>query len=258
MKYDYINFVTWNLDYWKRTCTDISNSLYKSPETINLWKKLVRYNLDQLNADIILLQEINPFFIFETSYKQADLHCYEFEINRKKIYYHEFSKELEREGVEKANFWGSSIITDEKYKLLEKNIFDKASGFMCYDFRLNSEKTVTVINYYNKAKYGQYYCDKDFITALEQIIKTKSENLIILAGDFNSNINSYNKRTFTDISNMGFITKTKNIGTTMVNYEYQNDHIFVNDNMNKCIQDIHKFSQWNITDHFGLSCTIKL
>jgi endonuclease/exonuclease/phosphatase family metal-dependent hydrolase len=246
------------LDYWKRTCNDRSNSLYKSPETINLWKEFVKYNLAQLNADIILLQEINPFFIFESSYEQTDLPYYEFKIDRKNIYYHELSKELEQEKVDKINYWGSSIIVDEKYRLLDKNISEGGNAFMCYDLQLNDEKIVTVINYYNKAKYGQYCHNKNIITALERIIKTKSENLIMLAGDFNSNSDDYNKQTFIDINSMGFVNKTKDIGTTMVNYEYQNDHIFVNDKMNKYIKNIHKFFQWNITDHFGLSCTINV
>jgi len=94
---------------------------------------------------------------------------------------------------------------------------------------------------------------------LDKLMENKKDNLIILAGDFNSDGKYYlDKQTFEDIVKAGFINKTLQIGTTMVNYDYQNDHIFVNKNMNEHIKDIHKFSQWNIADHFGLSCTIKI
>jgi endonuclease/exonuclease/phosphatase family metal-dependent hydrolase len=79
-----------------------------------------------------------------------------------------------------------------------------------------------------------------------------------LAGDFNTNFNNIDKSIYQEIIDIGLIDKTKNIGSTMVKYDYQNDHIFVNKIMDQYVCNIRKFSQWNISDHFGIECTIKL
>lgn len=259
MAYNYIRFISWNLDFWKRTCNDRSSSFYKSQEMVNLWKEQAKYNLSQLQADFVLLQEINPFSIHNEKYEQTATHNYDLKIDRNSIYYYELAKQLEQEKVEKKNFWGLSIIADEKFNLLEKYSSNEQDTFMCCDFQLAVDKVVTIINFYNKAKNGKYSFNANFIASLENIVKNKNGNMIILAGDFNSDINDYqNKEAFMSIIDMGFINKTEKIGTTMINYDYQNDHLFVNKTMDQHIRDIRKFKQWNITDHYGLSCTIKL
>jgi endonuclease/exonuclease/phosphatase family metal-dependent hydrolase len=257
MKYDYIHFVTWNLDFWKRTCNDKNNFLFKSPENIKIWKEQVRYNLSQLASEFVFIQEINPYSIYGINYEQKNTSNYELKIDRNNVFYYEFSSDLEDEKVEKQNYWGSSLLVDEKYKKINKDYLTK-NGILSCDFEISEGKNITVINYYRKSHFGKYYFEKDFIDNIKNIMTNKKDNLIMIAGDFNTNFNNIDRSIYQNIIDIGLIDKTKDIGSTMVKYDYQNDHIFVNKIMDKYVDNIRKFSQWNISDHFGIECTIKL
>jgi hypothetical protein len=276
MSYSYVTFVSWNLDYWKRTCNDNENFLYKSPEDINMWKNFARFNLSQLQSDFVLLQEINPFIVYDKKYEQKNIPIYNFTIDRKNIFYHELSKELESEYVDGRNYWGSAIILDRKYRLIDsyysntkdydENWYFGKIGLMCYDFQLienpldeKQNEKITIINFYNKSHFGKYKINDNIITELGKIINNKKENMILLAGDFNSQTDDYiNKIAFEKIINMGFIDKTVGMGSSMLDYNYQNDHLFVNKKIDDRITSIKMFSQWNISDHAGIKCTIKI
>ena len=140
---------------------------------------------------------------------------------------------------------------------------------LCYDYNIGNNG-ITIINLYrsprNSLEEFNYIIDD-----IKLIIDKNDNNLIILAGDFNLSTqptknypNGYPgaENIFNRISSLGFINCTmekyrKHIKT--VNYiEYQNDYIFVNSNLNKYVVNIGKFSQWNISDHFGIYCTIKI
>jgi endonuclease/exonuclease/phosphatase family metal-dependent hydrolase len=257
MKYDYIHFVTWNLDFWKRTCNDKKSSFFKSSENIKIWKEQVKYNLSQLNSEFVFIQEINPYVMYGINYDQKNIPNYEFKIDRNNVFYYEFSKELEEENVESQNYWGSALLVDEKYKKSNENVLIK-DGIMSCDFEISAERNITVINYYKKSHFGKYYFGKNFISDIKNIVLNKKDNLIILAGDFNTNFDNIDRAIYKEIVNMGLIDKTKDIGSTMVKYNYQNDHVFVNKIMEQYVCDMRKFSQWNISDHFGIECIIKL
>jgi hypothetical protein len=59
---NYINIITWNMDFWKKTCNNPTSKLYKSERIIKLWQDRVYFDLVQLDADFLILQEINPYF----------------------------------------------------------------------------------------------------------------------------------------------------------------------------------------------------
>jgi hypothetical protein len=276
MNYKYINFVSWNLDYWKRTCNDKENFLYKSPEIVDMWKNHVRFNLSQLHSDFVLLQELNPFALYNRDFERKNLPMYNFKMDRRNIFYHEFSRELESEYVDEGDYWGSAIISDQKYPLID-NYYSKINdydenwyfgkiGLMCYDFQLSENlsdekqnRTITIINFYNKSHCKEYIINDNIISDLEKTVNAKKDNMILFAGDFNSQADDYiNKQAFDEIINMGFIDKTTGMGSSMLDYNYQNDHVFVNKELDNCITNIKMFSQWNISDHAGIKCTIKI
>jgi hypothetical protein len=172
MKYNYVHFVTWNLDFWKHICNDKNNFLFKSTENINIWKEQVKYNLSQLDSEFVFIQEINPYFIYGVNYDQKNIPNYELKIDRKNIIYYEFSKELDAEKVERQNYWGSALLVDEKYKKSNENNFIK-NGIMSSDFKISEEKSITVINYYRKSHFGKYYFENDFIMDIKNIVLEK-------------------------------------------------------------------------------------
>jgi len=276
MSVDYINIVSWNLDFWRKTCNDPESKFYKSDRIRNIWKDHVYYNLFQLDADFLLLQEINPYYFCNINdYRNLDtnpLSIYEFSADQKNIYYHELYQELASElgDLTKTSIlWGSAIIANTKYEFIQ-NYNDQPlynefkyygnKSLMCYKFKLPNNKTITIINHYKKNEfYKGYDYDDNFINLLKKLIDKFDSDFIFFAGDFNtSSKDRKNRHIFNEIKDLGFINETERIGSTMINYDYQNDYVFVNNELSKYIVNIQKFSQWNISDHYGISCTIKL
>jgi hypothetical protein len=140
---------------------------------------------------------------------------------------------------------------------------------MCYHFGFDTKK-ITMINYYKKGiAYEQdmnkkYYYDERFFCDIQEIInRIKNKNMIIFGGDFNAGYSTLKR-----IEEIGFLEKTKNIGSTMVKYAYCNDHIFVNNNFSRYVNDKNvKKIDLNVSpeefyklysDHYGIRCTIEI
>jgi len=271
---NYINIVSWNLDFWKKTCNNPKSEYFKSDRIIKLWQDKVYYDLMQLEADILMLQEINPYFLFnKNDYRPLNpSSIYEFSEDNNNYFYHECLPELAMELREVASssiFWGSAIIVKNKYEYIgnynNHSFFEEYNYYanhllMCYKYKLSNEKTITIINHYKKndPKIGYAY-NENFTNLLKNLIKEIDTDFILLAGDFNTSSKDIrNRRVFNEIKDIGFIDVTDRIGSTMINYDYQNDYLFVNVELSKYIENIQKFSKWNISDHYGLRCTIKI
>ena len=224
----------------------------------------------------MILQEINPYFIYNNNnYRQLSSNpssIYEFKEDNKNIYYHELYSELAAELgdlTETSVLWGSAIIVNNKYETSQNfnnhSFYDEFNYYgnkllMCYKFKLPKNKTITIINHYKKNEPSKGYSyDENFIQLLKNLKNNIDSDFILLAGDFNtSSKDIYSRRIFNEIKDLGFIDETERIGSTMLNYEYQNDYVFVNVELSKYIDNIQKFSQWNISDHYGIRCTIKI
>ncbi|GBU28645.1 hypothetical protein R84B8_02205 [Treponema sp. R8-4-B8] len=173
-----LKLLTWNIDFWQRY------------NKVKNWKENIAKYLSNLDYDFILLQESNPSVIFNNDSNH-------FELNNKMIY---FKKLLNEEIGAKDNKniipWGNTIIANKKYTFIKDNFLTKngkienyyfgKSAFMCFDFKFNKKENITIMNIYNKSQNGYYPMLKYIISDIEKIIKKKKDNIIILAGDFNS------------------------------------------------------------------------
>jgi endonuclease/exonuclease/phosphatase family metal-dependent hydrolase len=260
---DAMQLLTWNTNFWKEK---------ENPK----WKE-VSYKLIQEEYDFILLQETNPFFICDVDYKRENGPIYYFQYGNKNIYYHELSDILLTERPNDI-FWGTAIITNKTIKNVKTNYLTSDyfghTACMCYDFELEKGKVITIINFYKKADTCKAeYDDKGKCVNLDviyrydskffsDIIKTViNKNAIVFAGDFNLTKRKeymYDKHEIIKkIENIGFTNKTKDIGTTMLKYDNQNDYIFVNNDYAKSVDNITKIRpQNNFTDHYGIKCKI--
>ena len=263
-----MQLLTWNTNFcWKKEN--------------NEWKEFTS-KLILSNYDIIILQEINPYFLFNMDYNGENGYIHEFIYGNKNIYYHEFYDILLKERPNDI-FWGTAIITNEKIHKSKVYFYDNNNqyigskyfgyeAFMCYDFILENGNLITIINFYKKAntcnaKYENGKCvnleeiykyDDLFFNNFEQV--NGNDHLIILTGDFNitkkENCEYDTTGIIKKIMEKGFTNKTNNIGRTML-YDNQNDFVFVNNNFSENIFDIKKVSPPDFYDHYGIEYKMK-
>jgi hypothetical protein len=264
-----MEILTWNLQF-----------CFKKDDS--LWLKFAR-TLMEMDFDFLLLQEINPIYIYriqeKEKYRIQNDPVYAFNINNKNIYYHELIESNQ------YPFWGTAIITKEKYKLIDNHLYKNNAyigskyfgheSLMCYTFESNNGIIVTIMNFYKKGDNSKAIYDKngnwtpygkdyDYeegffsdISKIANIIK-ENKNILIFAGDFNANYDTLEK-----IEGVGFKEKTKFFGSTMVKKNYHNDCIFVNERYSNCINenDIERFyfkEHIDFSDHYGIKCKIEL
>jgi hypothetical protein len=250
------------MNYWQNTRGNLGG--------ISEWKKdCINYLKSIEDVDFYILQEINPFKLFEAAKNQ-----YVFQMTDYNILYNELKNELLFDG-RSENFWGNAIFSHKKFEIERNNIeIDEVSqyyygrnGLMCYDF-ISSEdkKSVTIINFYNKCDYangGSYDTmldnfenDKDVKNVFE-----REYNNTILAGDFNKGFNGDKEEEYNN-----FISSYKNkfgLENCMVNFHkgfiptyyyqknngyYLNDFCFVKNFTD--IKMITEQDQWKI-DGYG-------
>ena len=224
-----LKFITWNIDFWRKY------------NKVNNWKEKIAQYLSNLDYDFILLQESNPSIIFDNDLDQ-------FEINDKIVYFKKLlNEEIGAKDDKKLISWGNTIIANKKYTFIKDNFLNEngeienyyfgKSAFMCYDFKLNEKNTLTLMNFYNKNQNGQYPMLKYIISDIEKIMKNKRDNIIILAGDFNSDRerDPDNREFFDKLDQLGLKNSTDGVEfeTTMIpeigeKRQYPNDKIFVN------------------------------
>jgi hypothetical protein len=219
-----IQIISWNMDFWRRTCGNTESEYYKSDEEISLWKNNAQHSLAQLNTDFLLLQEINPLFLYNIKSENYSPPFYKVHTERKNIFYHELAKKYFL-GLGNL-YWGTSIIADRKYTLLKRNFIDNdeyqgekyyaQNSLMCYDFELPNGEKITIINHYHKGRNWDYNYSDIFFKNIEYIYNINKANLMLFAGDFNASCDDEKtKETFEAIEHIGFLNCTKNIGTTI-------------------------------------------
>jgi len=256
---------TWNMDFWKSTCNDKSNKEYKTKEKIQSYKINAQNFIMESNFDFLLLQETNPFFYFGKNLDK--IFPYEFCCSDKNIYYQYF----------RGLNWGNAIVANEKYTYLNNNIsrcsnyYYSKYGQMFFDFNDEHGDIITIINIYNKCKnrnWETYYETlENIILEIGGIVQNKN-NLVILAGDFNGSVQSTDEfpngdpkyiELFEKIKKIGFINCTQNIGSTMIDREYQNDYIFIKNYSKKIIHKPIKRNEnnlINLSDHYLVEINI--
>jgi hypothetical protein len=255
-----LKLFTWNIDFWQRY------------NKVKNWKENIAKYLLNLDYDFILLQESNPSVIFNNYSDQ-------FEINDKMVYFKKLiNDEIGAKDSKKIIPWGNTIIANKKYTFIKDNFLNEngeienyyfgKSAFMCYDFKLNENDNITIINFYNKNQNGQYPMLKYIISDIEKIVKNKSDNIIFLAGDFNSDIerDPNNKCFFNRLNEIGLFNYTDGaeFETTMVpeigdERQYPNDKIFVNKYYSSAnlICYLIKNTTFEFSDHRPIECIIR-
>lgn len=182
---------------------------------------------------------------------------------------------------------GTAIIA-KKCKCLRNHFYNIENGYigsryfgynalMCYDFELDNNNIITIINFYKKnnayaakiknIQFDYTYDELFFLDIYNIINEINDKNMIIFAGDFNADYN-IRKR----IENIGFKEITDHIESTMVEasgiYPAHNDCIFIKqDNLilrkeidvkkvpiGKSPEYIYK----NFSDHYGINCKMNL
>ena len=187
-----MKILIWNMEYWRN---------FNKPGWIEKCKDTLTGIIKEKNIDFTLLQETNPFILFNIEKNvSSELHQYEnikYDGGNSVIFYHELYKELPKRY--KNNPWGNAIIINTNFKNYNSNIdysdnnhYFGRNGLMSYTFECKEGK-VTLINFYNKSNYGVYtMLDKNHYAIKDDIenIVEQNNNLIIFAGDFNTGSNN--------------------------------------------------------------------
>ena len=273
-----MKIVSWNVNYWENVHIyekGRKSLFFKSCSAeIEEWINSCKEYIKNLDVDIILLQEINPFILFNKNYEKNDTNQYIYSEKNRVILYHELYSELFSEGL-RENFWGNAIILNSSPVIVNNNIvldnnnYYGRNGLMCYDILLRNATSITIINYYNKNnKCKKYYSmPYDMKQDLINITKEKHENLIIFAGDFNSDKKD-DKKYFDFLEEIGFynFTTGEEFITTMVPEmpQYPNDKVFINNKNNinikiSCEKVKNTFIEnknIHYSDHYPILCEI--
>ena len=188
-----MKILIWNMEYWNN---------FNKLGWIEKCKNTLSSIIHEYTIDFVLLQETNPFGLFDIKYDLKKPYQYKNNSDNYTILYHELYEELPIKY--KKNPWGNSIIFNKEIKDYSKNIdyYDKKNyygrnGLMCYTF-IFEEKKITLINFYNKYDHEERsYTMLDnshfkIKNDLESIVK-QNNNLIIFSGDFNTGSNNVDK-----------------------------------------------------------------
>jgi len=186
-----MKILIWNMNYWQNTKGD-------SKKVITWKNDCIEYLKNERNIDFYILQEINPFRLFEISQNQ-----YYIPMTDYNILYNELKRELSFDG-RKDNFWGNAILFNRNFTVRNNNMetdhkyYYGKNAIMCYDFNSSDGKLITIINVYNKknyAKNGAYTLINDLNDDddIKNVIRRK-DGYIILAGDLNTFAKNNNGR----------------------------------------------------------------
>jgi exonuclease III len=178
-----MRILIWNMNYWQNTKGDL--------DKVITWKKnCIDYLKNEKNIDFYILQEINPFRLFEISPNQ-----YFTSMTGYNILYNELKRELSFDG-RKDKFWGNAIIFNNNFTVEKNNMgtdhkdYYGKNAIMCYDIKTTNGKIITIINVYNKKNYeknGAYTLLNDLNNDIDiKNVIVREGSHIILAGDFNT------------------------------------------------------------------------
>jgi endonuclease/exonuclease/phosphatase family metal-dependent hydrolase len=272
-----MKILIWNMNYWQNTHiynpkNDHFRSIFfkNNLEEIDIWKNECKDYIRRLNTEIVLLQEINPFSLYGINYDKNNQNQYKYIQENNTIFYHEIYNELFDEKLNE-NFWGNAIIIKsdlisylKNNIILEGNSYYGKNGLMSYDF-IKSGLKITVINYYNKKNRNRniYSMPYDIRSDLEIITKERNENIIIFAGDFNSDKerDTSNRKFFKFIEEIGFENFTtgdefKNNTMVPKARPYPNDKVFIKNKQKVKKIICKKNTDIQLSDHYPILCEI--
>jgi endonuclease/exonuclease/phosphatase family metal-dependent hydrolase len=142
-----MKILVWNTEYWYN---------FNKYKWLKRCKSILFHFLNEINVDFVILQEINPFKLFEIEYSVNEYLQYSYSEHEKfTIFYHELYHELPKRY--RNNPWGNAIIVGRKLKNYIKNNQNDNTNyygrnvFMSYTFELYNEERITLINFYNKS-----------------------------------------------------------------------------------------------------------
>jgi endonuclease/exonuclease/phosphatase family metal-dependent hydrolase len=267
------NIRTWNMNYWKKRKGDA----VKTSEEKYKWGEYAEYLINKDNYfDFFLLQEtsfnmfsgekIENFYIDDNNFIHANF------VNndvRKHIIYNTNPK--------KYLSWGNMIIQKCTFTYKDAhilpNFFNNTLTYQCLEFPLIP---LTFINVHLQKdfKTKMYYTSlQKLINEIKTLINNSSitkNSPILLVGDFNASdkfssgeLENF-KKAFIEIKEMGFVDCTESIDldkrSTMVDYEFQNDYVFVNEPYYKNIKNvvIRKDIVSEYIDHYPVDFQIEI
>jgi exonuclease III len=243
------------MNYWQ-------NAKGKVDKVIAWKNDCIEYLKSQSDIDFFLLQEINPFKLFEKSPNQ-----YFFSMTDYNILYNELKYELFYDG-RRDNFWGNAILFTKNFTAVQNNMdtnhkhYYGRNAIMCYDFKSPDGKPITIINVYNKKNYekkGAYTMINDFKNDddINSVIGREGGH-IILAGDFNTFAKDNNGRlkdledNFKPFNLINCATCTDNMSFHKEptyfdsRYEYGiDDFCFISENLKNYKIDIDIPNEWD-------------
>jgi len=284
-----MKIVTWNINFWENW----------KKENRTEWKNMILDYLDKMEFDFLLLQESNAEILFGSGngyeddtqlfydvdnmfFSEQGYHVYfgqgiELHTYKDKVYYHHLRlNEIIENNDKNIDTWGNSIIAKRKYILddrcFEKHYYRNSRGIdycgrhilMCYDFFMENNKTISLINFYGKKDPNGGYPILEYgINDIKDFVDTSNDHPIILAGDFNSDPikePENNKIFFKKLKEIGFenCTEGRNFVNTMVTdaRPWPNDKVFVNKPYNEMVNCSLINTSKRLSDHKPIECII--
>ena len=257
-----IKLRTWNMNYWKQRSGDKA----KSKEQINEWTKLSKdLILNEDNIDLFILQESSLNMLKDENILFKFIHFYNV-INVT----HNNKNFAFLANPHKYLNWGLLTISKNIEGIIHS--YNNELAYMSYDFKIN-DKEITIVNIHLQQdfKTKMYYpAFEKLITEVKVILNEKKEHPVLLMGDFNASDKFYSdelgkfKETFSELKKIGFIDCTEEISienrSTMLDYSYQNDYVFINEAfINKIIEiKIRKDIETEHIDHYPIDVIIDI
>jgi endonuclease/exonuclease/phosphatase family metal-dependent hydrolase len=270
-----MKIVSWNCHFWEE---------WKKTEKRIEWKKNIVNYIDTLEYDFLMLQEINPEYLFDYDLeKQKETNGYltlsSKTQNRRKLFLKDNSvihyDELDLDEIGATSKkeivpWGNAIITRNssgRGYITNGKKYAGRNALQCYDFDLQNGRKISLINFYGKKEpnSSRYPILEYGIEDIENFVKNKQDDhLTILAGDFNCDpvkLPEYKKLFFDKLIELGFIncSESKDFENTMVSgaRPWPNDKIFVNRHYHKFVEcSLRNDTSLELSDHKPIECII--
>jgi len=263
---------TWNMNYWKKRKGDA----VKTSEEKDQWAEYVEESILKNNDyDFFLLQEtsFNMFSREKIEYLYIDdnniIHA---NVKKNDV----INRVIYSTNPYKYLSWGNMIILkcdkNIKYIYESPKFFNNTLTYQCCDFSL---LPLTIINVHLQKDFKTklYYTSlQKLINEIKTLINDKltRNTPILLVGDFNasdkfssSELENF-KKAFIEIKEMGFVDCTESIDldkrSTMVEYEFQNDYVFINEPFYKNVKNvvIRKDIVSEYIDHYPIDFTVEI
>jgi hypothetical protein len=250
------------MNFWKQRRGNSEKTLLEKNDWIKLSKE---YILNDNNFNFIALQETSlnmlndEIIIFKGIEKDNIIRM---GISDSQYIYHT--------NPYKYPDWGLMIISKKYY--FTNCVYNNSLAYMCYDFIIDN-KNMTIVNVHLQKDYKTclYHPSlKKLVCEIETIKESRNTHAILLVGDFNASSEYPSTEIddfiilFSEINKFGFVDCTKMIDinkrSTMLDYQYQNDYVFINSQYKDNILEIkiRNDIKTDLIDHYPIDFKIKL